>query len=86
MSGLDLVASMAVRITVTGCTMVRVAILVATMMLVALPASAEVFRCETDGIIEFSDTTCQPDAQPYISQAAIVVGRPLLKDEPRCFR
>ncbi len=54
----------------------RMPIVVLILMMVALPASAEVFRCEIDGTIVFSDTACQPDAQPYTSSAGISVISP----------
>ncbi|MEE4331578.1 MAG: hypothetical protein V2J10_11975 [Wenzhouxiangella sp.] len=38
---------------------------------------AEIYRCESDGIIEFSDTPCQADPEPYRSAAKVsVVGAP----------
>jgi hypothetical protein len=55
----------------------RMPIVLLILIMAALPASAEVFRCEIDGTIVFSDTACQPDAQPYTSQAGIsVISRP----------
>lgn len=60
----------------------RVPVAFLIMVLVALPASAEVFRCEIDGTIVFSDTACQPDARPYTSQAGIsVISRPVDLDQ-----
>ena len=31
----------------------------------AATASAEIYRCESDGVVEFSDTPCQAEPRPY---------------------
>ncbi len=51
----------------------RMPIVLLILMVVAMPVAAEVFRCEIDGTIVFSDTACQPDAQRYTSSAGISV-------------
>jgi len=34
-------------------------------LLFALPVNAQIYRCEVDGTIEFSDRPCSPDAAAY---------------------
>ncbi len=36
-------------------------------------ASAEIFRCEVDEVVIFSDSACQADARPYQSSAGLSV-------------
>jgi hypothetical protein len=35
------------------------------LLMTALPAAAEVYRCEHDGLIEFSDRPCNGDSRPH---------------------
>lgn len=40
-------------------------------------AGAEIYRCESDGVVEFSDTPCQSEPQTYRSAGNVsVVGAP----------
>jgi hypothetical protein len=39
----------------------------------SLSATADIYRCEVDSVIVFSDTACQAGAQPYASQGRVSV-------------
>lgn len=39
----------------------------------SVTAGAEIYRCESDGVIEFSDTPCQAEPQPYRSAGNVSV-------------
>ena len=43
------------------------------LLSLSLSAVADIYRCEVDNVIVFSDTACQADAQPYASQGRVSV-------------
>lgn len=46
-------------------------LVVALALLVTLPAAAEVYRCDIDGVVAFSDRPCGPDARRHSGGAGI---------------
>ena len=43
------------------------------LLLLSLPVAAEIYRCEIDDVIVFSDRPCQPSAQPYQSGRSLSI-------------
>lgn len=43
------------------------------LLLVSLPLAAEIYRCEVEGVIVFSDRPCQASAQPYQAGRSISI-------------
>jgi hypothetical protein len=41
------------------------------LLAAAAPASAEIYRCESEGVIEFSDRPCSADNMPHHSERGI---------------
>lgn len=43
------------------------------LLTVSFSVSAEIYRCEIDGVVTFSDVACQPDARPYRGKGGLSV-------------
>jgi hypothetical protein len=53
--------------------MVRVSNLTGLLLLLSLPAAAEIYRCEVEGVVVFTDRPCHADAQPYRAKPGLSV-------------
>lgn len=40
-------------------------------LLATASASAQIYRCEVDGVVAFSDRPCGPDSAPYLSTSGV---------------